>query len=59
MPADRPIGQRLFTDSSTRPVFLDQDGRQFVIDGDGQRVHGVWIYPDEADEPTVVQGPRA
>jgi hypothetical protein len=60
MPADLPIGYRLFTDAIARPVFLDTDGRQLIINGGGQRVPGIWINPgpDEADEPTFIQGPR-
>ena len=42
---DATIGQRLFTDGSTRPVFLDQDSRQYVLDDDGQRICGNWIWP--------------
>src|SRR5207244_1712994 len=50
----RRIGERLFTDGITRPVFEDADGRQFV-DDDGQRVYGVWLVP--ADEPAIVDAP--
>jgi hypothetical protein len=28
----RPIGERLFADGSTRPVFAWRDGRQYVED---------------------------
>jgi len=62
MPDGLPIGYRRFTDGITRPVFREQDGRQFVIDGDGQRVHGVWLDPrwkqrqtdDNAGDPVPI-----
>jgi hypothetical protein len=45
-----------FTDGQTRPVYEDQDGRQFVIDGRGRHVFGVWyVQPNEnADRPVIV-----
>jgi len=61
MPDGIPIGYRRFTDGITRPVFRDQDGRKFVIDRDGQRVHGVWLDPrrtprqtDDASDPVPI-----
>jgi len=42
MPTDRPIGFRRFSDGTTRLVFLDQDGRQYIFN-DGRPCHGVWI----------------
>jgi len=47
----RPIGETLFIDGTTRTVFEDADGRQFVIDDNGDRVYGVWVY---VDEPAIV-----
>jgi hypothetical protein len=47
----RPIGETLFIDQTTRTVFEDIDGRQFVIDSDGNRVYGTWVY---VDEPSIV-----
>ena len=41
----------LFIDGVTRPVFLDVDGRQFVLDDEGRPVYGVWVY---VDEPEIV-----
>ena len=52
MNADTIIGRRVFTDGSTRDVFLDDVG-QYVID-DGEKVRGVWLLEDEADEPMIV-----
>jgi hypothetical protein len=61
MPADHPVGQRLFTDGITRTVFRFPEGQQYVLDGDGKPVPGVWIYQDDEDEtpsPTlIVDGP--
>jgi hypothetical protein len=47
-----PIGERLFTDGSVRPVFELPDGRQYVECDDGERVYGTWLPP--ADEPVPV-----
>ena len=53
--ATDPIGDRLFIDGVKRPVYLDDDGRQFVMESNGLRVHGVWLVPepDDADAPIV------
>ena len=40
----QPIGAHEFLDGSTRLVYVDVDGRQFVIDDEGQRLYGVWLY---------------
>jgi hypothetical protein len=45
----RVIGRRRFTDGLERDVYEDDDGRQYVLDGDGEKVCGVWLWP--ADEP--------
>jgi len=63
MPEGLPIGYRRFTDEVTRPVYLDQDGRELVIGGDGQCVHGVWLDPRrtrrQEDNPVpIIRGPR-
>ena len=50
----RQLGERRFTDGTTRPVFELPDGRQYVED-DGERVEGTWLLPD--DEPAIVMGP--
>ena len=49
----RQLGECPFTDGSTRPVFEDGDGRQYVED-DGERAYGSWLPP--ADEPLTVPG---
>jgi hypothetical protein len=39
-----------------RPVYEALDGRQYVLDDDGEPVYGVWFIPrDEADLPFVVE----
>src|SRR5262245_11387694 len=39
------IGHRVFADGLSRPVFLDLAGKQNVLDGEGRRVHGIWVLP--------------
>ena len=55
----RPIGDRPFTEGTTRPVLEDVDGRPYVED-DGERVYGTWLPPhDAADAPVIVHaGPN-
>jgi hypothetical protein len=50
---ERVIGRGLFTDGLERDVYEDADGRQYVLDSDGDRVYGQWLWP--ADEPVVVE----
>jgi hypothetical protein len=39
-------------------VYEDSDGRQYVVDGDEERMYGEWLRP--ADEPFVLrEGSRA
>jgi hypothetical protein len=51
----RTIGQRLFTDGATRPVYEDERGQ--FIEEDGERIDGVWLVSEEdrADTPTIVE----
>jgi len=53
---DLIVGQRSFTDGTNRDVCLDSDGRQYVLDDDGQRVDGVWIFSKEeyVDPPHIM-----
>jgi hypothetical protein len=46
-----PLASILFIGGVTRPVFLDVDGRQYVLDDEGWPVYGVWVY---VDEPEIV-----
>ncbi len=34
-----------------RAVYQGDDGRQFVLDDEGQAVHGIWIL---SDDPAIV-----
>jgi hypothetical protein len=53
---DPIIGHRHFVDDSTRPIFEQVDGRQYVFDDDGKRVYGVWIISvDRIDLPVIMQ----
>ncbi len=48
------IGTRQFTDGIERDVWLDPDGRQYVLDGK-ERVYGVWLVDAGiADTPLEV-----
>jgi hypothetical protein len=46
-----------FTDGTRRPVFEQLDGRQYVLEEEGDRVYGVWyIQPDGGvDLPVIVE----
>jgi hypothetical protein len=35
-------------------LFVGEDGRQFVLDNDGNPIHGVWIYIPELDPDPVI-----
>jgi len=49
-----PVARVAFTDGILRPVFED-DGRQYVTDGEGNRVYGVWPVPrDDVNAPIVI-----
>jgi hypothetical protein len=54
---DPIIGYRQFVDGSSRPIFEQLDGRQYVMDDDGNCVYGVWILPPDGsiDLPLIVQ----
>jgi len=57
MPMNDPIIAYLtFVDGARRPVFEQPDGRQYVLDDDGERVHGVWLIPPDGgvDLPLIV-----
>ena len=46
MSNDPIIGERRFVDRAIRPIYLNERG-QYVIDDDGAKVPGFFIYPDE------------
>jgi hypothetical protein len=41
------LGEFLFVDGCTQAVYSSDDGRQYVLDDDGEPVYGVWLNPDE------------
>jgi hypothetical protein len=55
-----PIAYVHFDDGAKRPVYEDARG-QFVFDGDGNRVDGIWYIPPEEcpkwpeDAPLIVR----
>jgi hypothetical protein len=52
---DPIIARVRFADGSERAVFEQLDGRQYVLDDNGDRLYGVWFIPDDAiDLPFVV-----
>jgi hypothetical protein len=44
---ERIVGHRLFVDGVVRAVRLDAADKQYVLDGDGQRVADIRILPPE------------
>ncbi len=52
------VGERVFGDGQRRSVYLDERGRQYVVDANGRCVYGVWLVnaPEDADVPVVVDG---
>jgi len=54
------LGTRVFTDGSTRTVYLDLVGRQYVLDDDGRPIHGTWLAhtptrPDGKEDNNLVR----
>jgi len=51
----QPVAYIEFTHGKMHPVYEDCDGRQYVLDGRGQRVFGIWyIPPEDVDRPVIV-----
>ncbi len=50
----RVIGRVPFVDGVTRDVYEEDDGRQWVVGYEGERVYGVWVAP--ADDPVMIEG---
>jgi hypothetical protein len=48
----RIIATLAFTDGTQRDVHEDDEGRQFVVNEEGQAVYGIWIL---AEKPAVHQ----
>jgi hypothetical protein len=51
---DEYVATVQFTDGEWRPAYDEADGRNYVIDGDGEDVYGVWFFPPDEITPTVV-----
>ena len=53
---DRHVADTVFTDGHWRAVYEQPDGRQYVIDDDGEPVFSVRFIPrDEADQPVIIE----
>jgi len=50
------LGERQFTDGTTRPVYRSSVGRLFLLDDDGELVYLVWLHPDKYQEPVIFDG---
>ena len=50
------IGYRDFVYGKRRPVYLDEDGNQFVLNDAGQEVFGQWLHPEDDCDPPVYLG---
>ena len=48
------LGERQFTDGTPRPVYRSDDGRQYVLDDEGEQGYVVWPIPDEYCEPVIL-----
>jgi hypothetical protein len=54
---DPIIAYTEFNGPPMRPVYERPDGRQYVLDDDGEPVYGVWFVPrEEADVAMGVRG---
>ena len=51
---DQHVATIWFIDGVWRPVYKGDDGRQYVIDGDGVKVYGVWFNPPDEPAPNVI-----
>jgi hypothetical protein len=53
---DELLGHRLFTDGSRRSIYRDAARNQYVLDDEGERVHGLFLIPEEGcwDLPIIV-----
>jgi hypothetical protein len=54
---DPLIARVRFVDGAERSVFEDLDGRQYVLDDDGEPIRGVWYIPRDGgtDLPVIVE----
>jgi hypothetical protein len=47
MNGDPIIAYVKFVDGARRAVYLEASGKQYVVDDEGEKVHGVWYLPPE------------
>jgi PBCV-specific basic adaptor domain len=53
--SNEQVASTEFAGGAMRPVYQTPEGRQYVIDDNGQRVYGVWYWPrEDHDTPAVV-----
>jgi hypothetical protein len=50
------IGSRFFVDGVKHDAFVGDDGRQYVLDREGNPIYGVWIYIPEPDPIVISSG---
>ena len=48
------IGYRHFVDGTTRPIYEDPLGKQYVLYDDDSRAYGVWMIPEDECCPSIV-----
>jgi hypothetical protein len=51
---DEHVATISFIDGVWHPIYEDADGRQYVIDGDGEKAYGVWFIPPDDPTPNVI-----
>jgi hypothetical protein len=51
---DQHVATISFIDGVWHPAYECADGRQYVIDGDGEMVYGVWFIPPDEPIPNVI-----
>jgi len=51
---DKHVATIRFTDGEWRPIYEEVGGHQYVINGDGEKVYGVWFIPPSEPSPTVI-----
>jgi hypothetical protein len=47
-----PLASIPFIDGVISPVYVGDDGRQYVLDDEGRPIYGVWVH---SDEPLIVR----
>ena len=44
------VGSRLFMDGSIRPVYLDANGKQYILDHGDTPIVGMWLDQSECEK---------